>query len=147
MAKPTTNRLVFPSKLSEVPAAQQAIVDAARQAGFAEETLFAIRLALDEALTNAVRHGNASDPTKNVTVEFTADAKQIVITIEDEGFGFTPDDVPDPTAGENLCRPHGRGVMLMRVYMTDVQYNARGNRVTLTKACGCTLPRNENESS
>jgi serine/threonine-protein kinase RsbW len=141
MAEPATTRLVFPSRLDEVPAVQHAIVGAAEQAGFDEQSLFAIRLALDEALTNAVRHGNGSDPNKKVSVEFTADERRLVVQIEDEGAGFVPDDVPDPTAEENLCRPHGRGVMLMRAYMSDVQFNERGNRVTLTKSRDCALPR------
>jgi len=141
MAQPATTKLVFPSKLSEVPAAQQAILDAAEAAGFAEQSLFAIRLALDEALTNAVRHGNGSDPTKNVTVEFGADASRLTVSIEDEGPGFKPDDIPDPTAEENLCRPHGRGVMLMKAYMSEVSFNARGNRVTLIKEQDCPLPQ------
>ncbi|MBB6430910.1 ATP-binding protein [Algisphaera agarilytica] len=140
MSKPTSSKLVFPSKLSEVPAAQQAVVDAAKEAGFDEKALFAVRLALDEALTNAVRHGNASDPSKQVTLEFTTEPNQLTIVIEDEGPGFNPDDVPDPTAVENLGRPHGRGVMLMRAYMTDVQFNKRGNRVTLVKQLDCKLP-------
>ncbi|MEM7626810.1 MAG: ATP-binding protein [Planctomycetota bacterium] len=143
MAQPATTKLIFPSKLSEVPAAQQAIVDAAQAAGFEEQSLFAIRLALDEALTNAVRHGNGSDPTKNVTVEFSASAGKLTVSIEDEGPGFKPEDVPDPTAEENLCRPHGRGVMLMKAYMTEVTYNERGNRVTLTKEQDCPLPNRE----
>lgn len=143
MAQPATTTLVFPSKLSEVPAAQQAIVDAAQAAGFAEQSLFAIRLVMDEALTNAVRHGNGSDPTKNVTVEFSADATKLTVSIEDEGPGFKPEELPDPTAVENLCRPHGRGVMLMRAYMTDVSYNDRGNRVTLVKEQDCPLPNRD----
>ncbi|MEM1109325.1 MAG: ATP-binding protein [Planctomycetota bacterium] len=143
MSKPTETKLVFPSKLSEVPAVQQAIISAAEAAGFSDKALFAVRLALDEALTNAVRHGNASDPTKNVAVEFSADAKQLSVTIEDEGPGFDPDDIPDPTAEENLGRPHGRGVMLMRAYMTEVRFNQRGNRVTLIKKLDCALPHND----
>lgn len=143
MSKPTSTKLIFPSKLSEVPAAQQAIVNAAKTAGFGDKALFAIRLALDEALTNAVRHGNASDPSKNVTVEFTPAPQHFSITIEDEGPGFVPDDIPDPTAEENLGRPHGRGVMLMRAYMTDVQFNDRGNRVTLIKQVDCALPQSD----
>ena len=141
MAEAAKTKLVFPSRLDEVPAVQQAIVDAAQQAGFDEQALFAIRLALDEALTNAVRHGNGSDPAKQVAVEFSADETQLVIQIQDQGPGFAPDELPDPTAEENLCRPHGRGVMLMRAYMTDVQFNPQGNRVTLTKIRDCDLPR------
>ena len=140
MADTATTKLVFPSRLDQVPAVQQAIIDAAQQAGFDEQAVFAIRLALDEALTNAVRHGNGSDPSKQVAVEFSVDAAQLTVVIEDQGPGFAPDQLPDPTAEENLCRPHGRGVMLMRAYMTDVQFNPRGNRVTLTKVRDCELP-------
>lgn len=143
MADSATHRIVFPSKLSEVPAAQQAIVEAAKSVGFADDGIFAIRLALDEALTNAVRHGNGSDPHKNVTVEFTTDHQQITIAIQDEGAGFVLEEVPDCTALENLGRPHGRGVMLMRAYMSDVQYNDCGNKVTLIKKGDCTMPRGD----
>jgi len=143
MSMPSSTKLVFPSKLSEVPGAQQAIMEAAQAAGFGEKALFAIRLALDEALTNAVRHGNASDPSKNVTVEFTPAPHKLTIMIEDEGPGFVPDDIPDPTAEENLGRPHGRGVMLMRAYMTEVQFNDRGNRVTLIKEADCAMPQGD----
>ncbi len=140
MAEAAT-KLVFPSRLDEVPVVQHAIVEAAQQAGFDEQALFAIRLALDEALTNAVRHGNGSDPSKQVIVEFSADAQRLQIEIEDQGPGFAPDEVPDPTAEENLCRPHGRGVMLMKAYMSEVRYNPRGNRVTLIKLRECDQPR------
>ncbi|MEO1236188.1 MAG: ATP-binding protein [Planctomycetota bacterium] len=143
MAEPAITKLRFPSKLGEVPAVQKAIVEAAEAAGFEEESLFAIRLALDEALTNAVRHGNASDPNKTVQVEFGVAGDELTVSIEDEGPGFNPDDVPDPTAEENLNRPHGRGVMLMKAYMTDVHYNDRGNRVTLTKRLDCAQPRED----
>ncbi|MEM1028508.1 MAG: ATP-binding protein [Planctomycetota bacterium] len=143
MSQPTPTKLVFPSKLSEVPEAQRAIVEAAQDAGFDEKALFAVRLALDEALTNAVRHGNASDPSKHVTVEFSSEPNQLTVSIEDEGPGFAPDELPDPTAEENLGRPHGRGVMLMRAYMTDVQFNDRGNRVTMVKQLDCSLPHND----
>ena len=133
MTQTATNKLVFPSKLDEVPAVQQAVIAAAQQAGFGDQAVFAIRLALDEALTNAVRHGNGSDPSKRVTVEYTADPCRLTVDIEDQGAGFAPDELPDPTAEENICRPHGRGVMLMRAYMSEVNFNARGNRVSLTK--------------
>lgn len=142
MTRTDTTRLSFPSKLSEVPAVQNQIVHAAEASGFAPDTVFAIRLALDEALTNAVRHGNNSDPDKQVDVEYRVGPEQIVITIQDQGPGFCPEELPDPTAEENICRPHGRGVMLMRAYMSDVAFNKSGNRVTLTKRRSCCLPQN-----
>ncbi len=143
MAEPANTRIVFPSRLTEVPAVQRAIVEAVQAAGYPANSVFAIRLALDEALSNAVRHGNASDPSKSVTVDYRVSPEQVAIEIEDEGQGFCPEGVPDPTEEDNLCRPHGRGVMLMKAYMTEVRYNSRGNRVTLIKSCRCPLPNRD----
>ena len=86
---------------------------------------------MDEALANAIHHGNGNDPTKEVTVEYTVTADNVRIQVCDEGNGFNPTDVPDPTLPENLCKPNGRGIMLMRAYMKDIHYNDRGNCVTL----------------
>jgi serine/threonine-protein kinase RsbW len=141
MGQPSAQRVEFPSKLSELPAVQQQIIDTCEAHDYPQDAIFAIRLALDEALSNAVRHGNDNDPDKSVKVDFTCDDRELTVVIEDEGHGFKPDALPDPTAEENLNRPHGRGVMLMRAYMSDVQFNDRGNRVTLTKNRVCAAPR------
>ena len=141
MGDTPSHRLSFASRLGEVPAVQQQIIDACEAEGYSEETIFAIRLALDEALSNAVRHGNDNDPSKTVQVEYAVDCDQLRVVIEDEGHGFDPEALPDPTAEENLNRPHGRGVMLMRAYMSDVDFNERGNRITLVKRRACPAPR------
>lgn len=106
---------------------------AAAERGYNGHDQFAVKLALEEALANAIKHGNQSDPTKQVTLEFTIDEQQISISISDEGPGFNPADVPDPTLDENLEKPYGRGVMLMNTYMNEVRYNKRGNKVTLVR--------------
>ena len=133
MADAPTTKLVIPSKLAEVPAVQQAIRDEVQAQGYDEDTVFAVRLALEEALSNAIRHGNCGDESKSVTVEYAIDPKQIRISVADEGCGFQPDTLPDPCAEENLARPHGRGVMLMQAYMDEVSYNDAGNCVTMVK--------------
>ncbi|MBX3374500.1 MAG: ATP-binding protein [Phycisphaeraceae bacterium] len=92
---------------------------------------FAIRLALEEALANAIRHGSGNDPSKRVTIECRVDRNEVVISIEDEGPGFDPAAVPDPTTEENLQLPSGRGIMLMRSFMTEIAFSARGNRVRM----------------
>ncbi|MFW6033153.1 MAG: ATP-binding protein, partial [Phycisphaeraceae bacterium] len=69
----------------------------------------------------------------SVTIDSEVSGETIRIAICDEGCGFQPDDLPDPTAPENLTRPHGRGVMLMRAYMTDVSFNEAGNCVTMVR--------------
>lgn len=140
MAQPHEQSWTIPSTNADAAVVQQAIVDAIESQGYKREVVFAVRLALDEALVNAVRHGNGNDPSKSVKVDFRIDEQSLVVEIEDEGRGFVPDELPDPTAEENLSRPNGRGVMLMRAYMTDVQFNAAGNRVTLTKRADCVRP-------
>jgi serine/threonine-protein kinase RsbW len=94
---------------------------------------FAMRLALEEALVNAVKHGNGNDPAKSVRVSYRVTAQRVLTEVEDEGPGFDPGEVPDPTAPENLERSSGRGLFLMRSYMTWIRYNERGNRVALCK--------------
>ena len=98
-----------------------------------EKEIFGIRLALEEALVNAIKHGNQMDRAKKVCVRYRLLADRFEVQITDEGPGFDPSDVPDPTAVENLERPCGRGLMLMRHYMSEVVYNERGNSVHMTK--------------
>ncbi len=104
-----------------------------RDAGFAAQELFGGRMALEEALVNAIRHGHKGDTTKRVDIRFQINERQLLVEIQDEGRGFDPEGVPDPRAPENLERAGGRGVFLMRHYMSWVQFNEAGNCVTLCK--------------
>ena len=140
MAKPKIKKLSVPSTLTDVLKVQQQIIADAAAQGFGDHARFAIRLALDEALSNAVNHGNKGDSSKKVHVEYSVSDDEVVVSITDDGPGFNPSAVPDPTLDENLERPHGRGVMLMRAYMTDVSFNPKGNCVTLVKKRNCKLP-------
>ena len=88
-------------------------------------------MALEEAISNAVKHGNRGDPEKIVRLECQADRTSVVIRIEDEGEGFDPGAVPDPTDEENLEIPSGRGIVLMRSFMSEVAYEPPGNRVLM----------------
>lgn len=133
MPDSTDSKLVLESRLEEVNRAEAAVLDTLEACGFDAADRFAIKLALEEALANAIKHGNDSDETKSVTVEWTAAPGEVRIIVTDEGPGFTPDDVPDPTLDENLTKPSGRGVMLMRAYMDEVSFNDAGNKVTLIK--------------
>lgn len=130
------NRLILESRFDEVARAQQLIIDAAERCGYDDTELFAVKLALEEALTNAIKHGNRLDPNKHVTLAYDVSPRRITIEICDEGGGFRPDAVPDPTLDENLERPCGRGVMLMKAYMSEVEFNPAGNCVTMTKFRG-----------
>lgn len=133
-------KMVIPSKLTELPRVQQAVLDAARLLGFGKEAIFAIRLALDEAVSNAIVHGNKSDPAKEVIIEFGNDGDDFRMDVTDQGCGFCPENLPDPTHEENLTSPHGRGVMLIEAYMTEVRYYRPGNRISMIKRRGCCKP-------
>jgi serine/threonine-protein kinase RsbW len=100
---------------------------------FPAREIFAVRLSLEEALVNAIRHGNREDPNRQVQVRFLVTPERVLIEVQDEGDGFDPGAIPDPLANENLEKPRGRGLFLMRNYMTWVRYNARGNCVTMCK--------------
>jgi serine/threonine-protein kinase RsbW len=115
---------------------QERIVGRLEELGYPARDVFGCRLALEEALVNAIKHGNDNDPSKSVRIECRLGADRFEIEIEDEGPGFEPEDVPDPTAEENLEKPSGRGIMLMRAFMTRVDYQGRGNRVLLEKDRG-----------
>ena len=133
MGQPEATKVVIPNDTAKAHALQAAMVDAARDAGFTNEDCFAIQLALDEALSNAIHHGNCDDPDKQVHVSYRVTPRRFEVSICDEGCGFKPDDLPDPTAEENLTRPHGRGVMLMKAYMHEVSYTRRGRCVNLAR--------------
>ena len=125
--------LTISSELPEARRVQEQIEEALQANGYTEHDIFAIKLALEEALVNAIKHGNKMDPDKRVFVVFGVTPERFDIRITDEGVGFNPEDVPDPTAIENLERPCGRGLLLMRGFMTDVQYHGRGNVVSMSK--------------
>jgi serine/threonine-protein kinase RsbW len=120
-------------RADEVDAVIEAILGEMAGAGYPRKDLFAVRLALEEALVNAVKHGNRGNPEKEVHVRYGVTEGHVVVEVEDEGSGFDPLAVPDPLADENLDRPCGRGLLLIRTYMTWVRYSPRGNCVTMGK--------------
>lgn len=88
-----------------------------------DDQLANVLLAVTEATTNAIIHANKCDQSKMVTIDVKVNETKLVVKIKDEGEGFDPTDIPDPTEPENLLNESGRGVYLMRVYMDNVEYN------------------------
>jgi serine phosphatase RsbU (regulator of sigma subunit)/anti-sigma regulatory factor (Ser/Thr protein kinase) len=125
--------IVIRSEPMQLARVESLILSRLEALNYGERALFAVRLALEEAVINAIKHGNRMDKAKRVTVTFSADREECVVAVEDEGQGFDPASVPDPTTDENLELPHGRGLVLMRAYMDEVKFNAKGNRVTMRK--------------
>jgi serine/threonine-protein kinase RsbW len=123
----------IPSDAGAGHAVQERILGLIESVPFDDRDVFGIRLALEEAIVNAIKHGNGMDPDKTVRISCRVTQESVRVEVEDEGEGFVIEEVPDPTADENLERPCGRGIMLMRAFMTEISFNSRGNRVTLVK--------------
>jgi len=107
-----------------------------RSVGLDDDARHWVSVAIRESVINAIKHGNRNDSSKHVFVDLETpqDQSALTIRVRDEGEGFDPADVPDPTAVENLERPCGRGLMLMNHYMTEIKYNERGNSVLMSKS-------------
>ena len=121
---------------AEVEPLLEQVVAAMVAQDYSRRTCWEMRLALEEAIVNGLRHGNRFDPTKRVLARFHVGPSAVLAEVEDEGPGFDPEAVPDPRTPENLERPGGRGLLLMRSYMTWVRYNSTGNCVTLFRSRG-----------
>ena len=109
------------------------LLDILEQKQWNKNDLFGIRMAVEEAVMNAIKHGNAQDPAKKVEVLFRLEPDRFYAKISDEGGGFCPDDVPDPTEDANLEKASGRGVKLIKSFVDECRYNACGNSVELVK--------------
>jgi serine/threonine-protein kinase RsbW len=129
------SEITIPSDLEEARRLQ-ALIEQHLQSRtlFTENEIFSIKLALEEAIVNAIKHGNQMDRSKTVRVAYRIEPDRFDVLIVDEGPGFDPDDVPDCTAPENLERPCGRGLLLMRHYMNHIEYRDRGNTVYMFKS-------------
>jgi serine/threonine-protein kinase RsbW len=123
----------IPSDLGEARRVQQEIEKALLDCQYTDHDQFSIKLALEEALVNAIKHGNQMDPEKRVCVSYRVTPERFEVRITDEGPGFNPEDVPDPTDDKFIERPCGRGLLLIRSFMTEVTYHGRGNVVTMSK--------------
>lgn len=129
---PNSTQVELPRDRARIDSLIERILDLAAEHGFDKGSVFAIRLALEEAITNAFEHGHSRLRDEQVRVEYRIDPAAVDVAVEDRGPGFDPAKLPDPTLEENLAKPSGRGVMLMRAYMTEVRFNSTGNRVRLT---------------
>ena len=131
-----TTRLVLPSHIEAVADAAAAVTDFIRNCGVSEELSFGIEMAVRESVTNAMVHGNQEDESKSVEVIFNCHDNELEIEVRDQGEGFDPANVPDPTNAENLLKTSGRGIFLMRTFMDEIEWRNRpegGTAVRMTK--------------
>ncbi len=125
----------LPSQLESVDKAASEAEEFARKSGFGDESLFAIDMAVREAVANAVKHGNKLDATKQVEIAFNNLSKGLEISIRDFGTGFEVEEVPDPTNPENLLKANGRGVLFMRTFMEEVEWIQHEKGGIIVKMC------------
>lgn len=125
-------KLNFESKTENLTLVENLIDEICRTQDVTEDNYGNILIALTEAVNNAILHGNKNNPSKLVNVNVESSDESLQVTIEDEGEGFDFDHVPDPTAPENLEKPTGRGIFLMRNLADEVEYTSNGRKVELT---------------
>lgn len=123
----------IPSRLQVIPGFLAGIIEEIRKLNIPDPELFKIKLALGEALVNAVKHGNKLNDRLSVYFELDAGTDRVIFKVRDEGSGFTPGKIADPTRGENLNKAGGRGVFLIRSLMDKAEFSDRGRELTMVK--------------
>ena len=110
------------------------LIEHLESSGWSAKQVFGVHMSMEEAVMNAIKHGNERDESKQVHVIMKTSEQTLYVKVTDQGEGFQPDHVPDCTTDENLEKTSGRGLMLMKNYMDSVIYNAKGNSVEMTKS-------------
>jgi len=130
-SNPSPVTISVPNEAGAIDQAQARVVAELERRGYPKASVFAVRLALHEAMSNAFAHGHRNAPGLPVILRYCVGPDQTEITVEDQGPGFGPNSIPDPTLDENLERGCGRGLLLIRAYMTSAEYNERGNALKM----------------
>jgi serine/threonine-protein kinase RsbW len=125
-------KFIIDSSLLNTRIVENAIDEATTEIGISKDNYGKILVSTLEAVNNAILHGNKQDPGKKVRIEISFRIKDLKIKVIDEGIGFKPEKVPDPTIPENLESVNGRGVFLMFHLADEIKYNKKGNAVTMT---------------
>ena len=115
--------LKLPSRLEAVGEGANAVAEFLSRVGVGEEAAFGIDMAVREGIANAVIHGNKLDEEKLVTITVTKSGDTLELIVRDQGQGFDPDMVSDPTAAENILKTSGRGIFFMRNFMDEVSWS------------------------
>lgn len=123
----------IPSELDYCAVVVEQVLDQLEKASWPNKDVFGIHMAIEEAITNAIRHGNHCASDKDVHIEIKISQSSFYAKVTDQGCGFDPNSLPDPTDDENLEKTCGRGVMLMQNFVDEVTFNEEGNSVELRK--------------
>jgi serine/threonine-protein kinase RsbW len=131
-----TFALTIPSRLEELHAVHALVGEAVKEYGLDEELAHWLELTISESMINAIQHGNHSDPAKTCTLKISSTGDTLEIIVEDQGKGFTLDTIADPTDAANLMKPGGRGILIIRSFMDEVDLSPSpdgGSRLRMVK--------------
>jgi len=142
--------LILSSRFENIEVAERTLLDLCAQAECCGDDEYWLVTALREAVANAIRHGNRQDPTRKVQVDLAIQDGRVTMRVEDEGNGFDPAAVPDPTSPENLLRPSGRGIFYIRQFMSQVEFGRAprgGTTLTMVRQLRGKTGRDDHEES
>jgi serine/threonine-protein kinase RsbW len=128
-----TTELAFPSRIEAIEDAAAAAAEFTSRSGIGPDAAYGIDMAVREAVTNAVLHGNQQDESKIVEVQFKNGEAGVEISVRDQGEGFNPSGVPDPTDPQNLMKTSGRGILFMRTFMDEIEWSRHPAGGTLVR--------------
>jgi serine/threonine-protein kinase RsbW len=133
---PRTFALSIPSRLEEMHAVHALVGEAVKEYGLSEELAHWLELTISESMINAIQHGNQCDPAKKATLQISSTGDVLEIIVEDQGNGFALDTIADPTDAANLLKPCGRGILIIRSFMDEVDLTRSeggGSRLRMVK--------------
>jgi serine/threonine-protein kinase RsbW len=136
LKRPRSFELTISSRLEEMEAVHELIAQAVKEYRLSDELAHWIELTISESMINAIQHGNKSDPAKQATLKISSTGDSLEIIVEDQGNGFTFDKIADPTDTANLLKPSGRGILIIRSFMDEVDLTEReggGCRLRMVK--------------
>jgi serine/threonine-protein kinase RsbW len=134
--QPRSFHLTVPSRLEEMETVHQLVQQAITEYKLTDDLAHWIELTISESMINAIQHGNKADPAKKATLKISSNGESIEIIVEDQGSGFKMDKVADPTDTANLLKPSGRGILIIRSFMDEVDLTEReggGCRLRMVK--------------
>ncbi|RMI24932.1 MAG: ATP-binding protein [Calditrichaeota bacterium] len=132
---PAPDELIITSDFANLPRVEQFVARVSRKAGLTEDQSDNMAIAVTELVNNAIIHGNKEDPSKHVIIRARYLVDRVVVSVIDEGEGFDPTELPDPTDPANLWRENGRGLFLVRQFIDEVEIHSssQGTEIVLTE--------------
>jgi serine/threonine-protein kinase RsbW len=124
-------QLIIESDIANLTKVENAIDSLTNEIGISKDSYGKIMVAVMESVNNAIVHGNKADLKKKVEIEFRIEKGNLTVSVTDEGKGFKPGEVPDPTRPENIEEISGRGIFLMSKLADEIEFNRKGNNVIL----------------